>query len=179
VLVLGYAPWPSSWHAGFPRDFAVTAEQAARYLDQALGQGLPGTAAHAQARRQLAALRVEFQRATAEPPRLRRAVTAWYPAMVALEWLLEAITATAVTAAGQPLPVGAVTELSTAVRHTAATTRSGTPVRREALSSPPPSLQLVRDAVRSLHDAVAEMPQPTRHSGVAPALRTGASGEPA
>jgi uncharacterized membrane protein YccC len=179
VLVLGYAPWPSSWHAGFPRDFADTAEQTARYLDQALGQRLPGTAIHAQARRQLAAMRVEFQRALAEPPRLRRAVTAWYPAMVALEWLLEAITAAAVTAAGEPLPVGAVTELSTAVRHTAAAARSGTPARREALPSPPPSLQLVRDAVRSLNDAVAEMPRPTRHTGIAPALRTGVSGGPA
>jgi uncharacterized membrane protein YccC len=168
VLVLGYAPWPSSWHAGFPRNFADTAEQAARYLDQALGQRLPGTAIHAQARRQLAAMRVEFQRALAEPPRLRRAVTAWYPAIVALEWLLEAITATSVTAAGQALPVGAVTELSTAVRHTAAAARSGTPVLHEALPSPPPSLQLVRDAVRSLNDAVAEM-----------SLRTGVSGEPA
>lgn len=158
VLLVGYAPWPSSWHANLPGDFASAAEQAAQYQEQALGDPLPGTAeqAHARARKQVAALRIDFQRALAEPQRVRQQVTAWWPAVIALEWLLEAVTATAVTAAGQAPPATAVHQLSTALRQTAAAVRSGTPVRPQPQMPRPPSLELVSDAVRAVQDALPD-----------------------
>jgi uncharacterized membrane protein YccC len=160
VLLIGYAPWPSSWHASLPRQFASAAEQAAQYLQQALGQPDPGTAgqAHACARKQAAALRVDFQRALAEPQHVRHQVVAWWPAVVALEWLLEAVTATAVTTAGQPPPTAAVSELAAAVARIASAARSGTPVPRQPGLPRASSLELVSDAVQSLADAFAQAP---------------------
>jgi uncharacterized membrane protein YccC len=158
VLLGGYAPWPSSWHANLPRDFASAAEQAAQYLEQALSEPAPGTAeqAHARARKQVAALRMDFQRALAEPQRIRQRVTAWWPAVIALEWLLESVTATAVTVAGQPPPVAAVHELSIALRQIAIAVRSGTPVWPQSQLPRPPSLELITDAVRAVQDALLD-----------------------
>jgi uncharacterized membrane protein YccC len=159
VLVAGYAPWPTSWHANLPRDFAAAVEAAARYLE-ALGQAGTGTAAsaHADARRRLATLGIELQCVLAEPERVQRRVVAWWPSVVALERLLDAITATAVTAAGEPLPAAAVSEISTALRRVAAAARTGAPLQREAPSPAPQALELVSDAVRSLQDVYAETP---------------------
>lgn len=88
VLCLGYAPWPSSWHANLPRDLADAIQQAARHLEQA-----------------------------------------WLPAVIALEQLLEAVTAAAVTHAGQPPPATDVDELAAVMRHTSTAVRSGTPLQ--------------------------------------------------
>jgi uncharacterized membrane protein YccC len=158
VLLIGYAPWPSSWHANLPRDSDRAAEQAAQYLQQALSEPAPGTAAsaHARARKQVAALRIDFQRALAEPQRVRQRVAAWWPAVIALEWLLEAVTATAVTTAGQPPPATAVDQLSTALRQIAAAVRSGTPVRPQAQLPRPPSLELVSNTVRAVQHALPD-----------------------
>jgi uncharacterized membrane protein YccC len=162
VLVLGYAPWPSSWHANLRRDFADALDGAAAYLEQALIDPTPAAAAtHARARSRQAALAIDFQRALAEPQPVRRRVTAWWPAIVALEQLLEAVTATAVTSANSPTP--AANELSAALRRLAADVRSGTPVRPEAELPRLPSLELVSDAVRSIQEALAYTPpQPQR-----------------
>ena len=131
ALLVGYAPWPSSWHGSWRPDFADTMDAIAGYLDQAVGQGTRGTAPHVRARRQLAALQTEFQRATAEPRWVRQRAMAWQPAMAALERLLETVTATAVTAAGQPWSSADVGEVSAALRRIAGAVRSGAPVRRK------------------------------------------------
>jgi uncharacterized membrane protein YccC len=159
ALGIGYAPWPSSWHAHVPRDLAAAIDEAARYLDVALG-GEPGTAtsAHVHARRKLATVRVEFQRTLAEPRRVRERITVWWPTVIALEWLLEAIPATAVNAAGQQPPAAAVSELSTALRKVAAAVRASRPVRPQPRLPRPASLELVSDAVRSVQDAAAGTP---------------------
>jgi hypothetical protein len=47
-------------------------------------------------------MQTEFQRAMAEPPWIQQRAIAWRPAVAALERLLETVTATAVTTAGQP-----------------------------------------------------------------------------
>jgi uncharacterized membrane protein YccC len=127
ALGLGYAPWPSSWHANVPRNLAAAIDEAARYLDLALRDGAPGPAvsAHARARRKVATVRVEFQRAVAEPQRVQERVTAWWPAVIALEWLLEAIPATVVNTAGRQPPAAAVSELSTVLRQVATAVRRG------------------------------------------------------
>jgi uncharacterized membrane protein YccC len=158
ALGLGYAPWPSSWHAHVPRDLAAAIDEAARYLDLALRDRAPGPAAsaHARARRKLATVRVEFQRTMAEPRRVRERVTAWWPAVIALEWLLEAISATAVNTGGQqPPPAAAVSELSTALRQVGTAVRARWSVPPQPQLPRPPSLELVSDAVHSVRDAVA------------------------
>ncbi len=158
ALGIGYVPWPSSWHVGLRRDYAAGLDTAARYLDQTLGQGARDIAvsARTQARRQVAALRTEFQRSLAGPRRVRQGVTAWWPTLVALEQLLDAIAATAVTAVGQPPPATAVSEVSAALRQIAASVRSGKPPDQRLPS--PPSLARVTDAVRSVQHSLAETP---------------------
>ena len=46
--------------------------------------------------RALADLRTEFQRTMSEPPSISRRATAWWPAVVALEQVMDAVTSTAV-----------------------------------------------------------------------------------
>jgi len=158
ALGIGYAPWPSSWHVGLRRDYAAGLDTAARYLDRALGQGARdiSVSARTQARRQVAALHTAFQRSLAGPRRVRQGVTAWWPALVALEQLLDAIAATAVTAVGQPPPATAVSEVSAALRQIAASVRSGKPPDQRLPS--PPSIARVTDAVRSVQHSLAETP---------------------
>ena len=95
VLLIGYAPWPSAWHAHLPGQFAETLRAVAAYMDEALvtawGSGPPGrVTAHGggtadarvdpgrrarrsglrrQASRALSNLRAEFQRTMSEPAR--------------------------------------------------------------------------------------------------------------
>jgi hypothetical protein len=62
----------------------VAVQQTARYLEQALGEPAPWAAApaHAQARRRIGGLSIDFQRAMAEPDPVRQQVTAWLPAVM-------------------------------------------------------------------------------------------------
>jgi uncharacterized membrane protein YccC len=162
ALFIGYAPWPSSWHGSWRPDFAGTVDAIAGYLDQTVGQGTWGTAPHVRARIQLATLQTQFQRAMAEPQGTRQRAVAWQPAVAALERLLEAVTATAVTTAAQPSS-GSVSEVSATLRRIAGAVRSGTPARPGALPSEP-SLRPVIDAARSVADALDEMPRQRRQS---------------
>src|SRR5262249_34299647 len=159
ALFIGYAPWPSSWHAHVPRELAAAIDEAARYLDLALRDRAPGTAAnaHARARRKLATVRVEFQRTMAEPRR-GRGLGVGGPGVIAGGGLLEAIPAPSATAAGGKPPVAAVSELSTALRQAATGVRAGWPVQPQPRLPRPPSLEQVSDAVRSVQNAVAGTP---------------------
>ncbi len=62
VLLIGYAPWPMSWHSHLPRQFPAGRAQAA---------DVPGPARRSLLRRKasraLADLRAEYQRAMSEP----------------------------------------------------------------------------------------------------------------
>jgi uncharacterized membrane protein YccC len=162
ALTLGYAAWPSSWHADVPRRLADAIDQSASYLDLALRDRTPGAAAsaHVLARRKLSTVRVEFQRTLAEPRPIRERVTAWWPTVIALEWLLEAIPATAVNEGGQRPPAAAVSELSAALRQIAGAVRAGRAVQPQPRLPRPPSLKLVSDGVHSVQDAVAATPLP-------------------
>jgi len=178
ALLIGYAPWPSSWLGSWRPDFADTLGAIAGYLDQAVGQGTRGTAPHARARIQLATLQTEFQRAMAEPQWIRQRAMAWQPAVAALERLLDTVTATAVTTAGQPPSGTDVSEVSAALRRIAGAARSGTPARPQALPSEP-SLKPVIDAARSIADALDGMPRQRRQSLVARNTQAGDAGSPA
>jgi uncharacterized membrane protein YccC len=98
VLLLGYAPWPASWHADVGRQFGDATAEIARYL-RALGTD-PSARRIGEHRRKayrlLSDVRTVFQRALSEPASLRRRTMAWYPAVVALERALDTIAAASV-----------------------------------------------------------------------------------
>jgi uncharacterized membrane protein YccC len=154
VLLIGYAPWPMSWQAHLPGQFAATIRSVSRYLKEAwvtAGADQPETAPAAgrdgaapsaapdasrllertrlrrQARRSLSDLRAEFERTMAEPWAASRRATAWWPALVALESVVTAVTATAVAVShGAPAPSpAAVQQLTSALDEIADAVQAG------------------------------------------------------
>lgn len=130
VLLVGYAPWPSAWQAHLPGQFAETLRTVGRYMDEALvampaariastgtarsRSRVPGEAPGLRSRmrrgayRSLSNLRTEFQRTMSEPALVSRQATAWWPAVVALEEVMDAVTSTAVEIGrGAPVPAAA------------------------------------------------------------------------
>jgi uncharacterized membrane protein YccC len=161
VLVVGFAPWPMSWYAHLPRQYAQTALDVCAYLEEALlvrSSLTDGDAPSARSRmrratyRALADLRTEFQRTMSEPPSISRRAAAWWPAVVALERVMDASTATAVAISqGAPPPSDAsVRMLSGALRAVSEAAALGT-----ALAAPPElpddeTLKPVTETVRAL-----------------------------
>ncbi|MGH3190499.1 MAG: FUSC family protein [Streptosporangiaceae bacterium] len=142
VLVVGFAPWPMSWHAHLPQQFGQTVLKVSDYLEEAL-LGPAGEASsvalpkRSQMRRAtwraLADLSTEFQRTLSEPPSISRIATAWFPAVVALERVMEAITSTAISVSrGATVPPDGVRQLAAALRAVAGSAVSGVP-----LAAPP------------------------------------------
>ena len=98
VLLVGYAPWPSSWHAHLPQQLATALDMVARYTDQAL-LGAPGRSAlRRDTYRALSDLRAEFQRTMAEPPSVSRQAARLWPALIGLEHVMDTVIATSVHA---------------------------------------------------------------------------------
>jgi uncharacterized membrane protein YccC len=101
VLVVGFLPWWTTWYAHLPRQFGVTAGLVCSYMEAALSSsgGSSGLSAAAVSRlrrgtyRALADLRAEFQRTMSEPPAISRRASAWWPAVVGLEQVMDAVTA--------------------------------------------------------------------------------------
>ncbi len=147
VLVVGFAPWPMSWNAHLPQQFGQAVLKVSDYLEEALlgagaGAGAPaGAGAGAAAAglpkrsqmrratwRALADLSTEFQRTLSEPPSISRIATAWFPALVALERVMEAITSTAVAVSrGATVRPDGVRQLAAALRAVAESAVSGVP----------------------------------------------------
>ena len=127
VLVVGYAPWPSSWHAHLPEQLAIALDSVARYTQQAL-LGQPGRSAlRRQSYRALSDLRTEFQRTMAEPPSVSRRAGRLWPAVAALEQVTDTVTATAVRAdvTGRRPAARDVGQLATALSALARSVREG------------------------------------------------------
>jgi len=99
----------------------------------------------------LADLRTEFQRTMSEPPSISRSASAWWPAVVALEQVMDAVTATVLAVSrGASVPASGVSQLSAALRAVSESALAGTAV---AGPLPLPSddvLKPVTEAVRSL-----------------------------
>jgi uncharacterized membrane protein YccC len=158
VLLIGYAPWPRSWYAHLPGQFADTVSAVCAYLEQALDGTSPERyRLRRRAYRALSDLRAEFQRTLSEPPAASRQATAWWPAVVGLEQVMDAATATAV-AAGHgtaPPPPECVRELTAALRHTGEAVRTGS----RAVQRPAPPGQAcpgpLTDAVARVQAALA------------------------
>jgi uncharacterized membrane protein YccC len=151
VLLVGYAPWPSSWHAHLPEQLAVALDSVARYMEQAL-LGQPGRSAlRRQSYRALSDLRTEFQRTMAEPPSVSRRAARLWPALAALEQVTDAVTATAVRAdaTGQRPDPRDVGQLATGLRKLAGSVRAGRLPRELPLPD--------SDGVRLLADRIGDV----------------------
>jgi uncharacterized membrane protein YccC len=127
VLLVGYAPWPSSWQTHLPEQLATALDSVARYTETALS-GAPGRSAlRRQTYRVLSDLRTEFQRTMAEPPSVSRRAARLWPALAALEQLTDTVTATAVRAdvTGRLPDPRDVAQLAEALRAIARSIRDG------------------------------------------------------
>jgi uncharacterized membrane protein YccC len=168
VLLVGFAPWPMAWYAHLPRQFAQTVRDVREYMEEALagpeaddgadpGAGAEATRLPARSRMRrstyhaLADLRTEFQRTMSEPPSISRRATAWWPAVVALEQVMDAVTSTALAVSrGARVPSSGVAMLSAVLRTVSEAAEQGT-----RLGSPPElpddeTLKPVTEAVRAL-----------------------------
>ena len=165
VLLIGYAPWPASWYAYLPRQFAQTALDVRRYMEEALlgPSGSPGSEpavastppARSRLRRStyraLADLRAEFQRTMSEPPSVSRRAATWWPAVVALEQVMDAVTATAVDVSrGAAVSQAGVRQLSEALRAVSEAASTGTALTAAPEWPDDETLKPVTEAVRAL-----------------------------
>jgi uncharacterized membrane protein YccC len=174
VLVIGYAPWPSAWQAHLPGQFAETLRAVCAYADEALvatpaariaatgtaqaPRQAPGEEPSLRSRlrrrtsRALSDLRAEFQRTMSEPAYVSRRAAAWWPSVVALEELMDTVTATLVAIGrGAPVPEpSAVHSLTGTLRSVADAIETQTPPRPPGPLPSDPALDAVSSAVRSV-----------------------------
>ena len=174
VLIVGYAPWPSAWQAHLPTQFAEALRAVCAYADQALVTSpaeriastgtarAPGRAPgeeppwrsrmRRRTYRALSNLRAEFQRTMSEPTPVSRRASAWWPAVVALEELMDAVTACAVAIGrGEPVPSpSSVHKLTGALRSVADAIETETPPRVPGTLPSDPELDAVTSGVRSV-----------------------------
>ena len=118
ALLVGCAPWPAAWHAHLPGQFANAVDKVSRYTEEALLRRSAGrTGLRREAYRALSDLRTEFQRTMAEPPAVSRRAAAWWPALVALESVMDKLTASAVRMdwGASPPAAGEVAQLTAAL----------------------------------------------------------------
>ena len=171
VLLIGFAPWPMAWYAHLPRQFAETTRDVSRYMEEALvGSGSPGadavagdgagadvTRPPARSRmrrstyRALADLRAEFQRTMSEPPSISRRATAWWPAVVGLEQVMDAVTSTALAVSrGARVPASGVRQLAEALRAASEAASAEKPLETAPELPDDETLKPVTEAVRAL-----------------------------
>ena len=155
VLVIGFAPWPMAWYAHLPGKFGQAALDVCAYMREALGgsaASAPGAAGRLRSTyRALGDLRAEFQRTMSEPPSISRSATAWWPAVVGLEQVLDAVTAVSLAAGrGARVPQSGVEQLCRALDAVAQAGSDGTPVPASLELPDDETLQPVTAAVRAL-----------------------------
>ena len=198
VLLIGYAPWPMSWHSHLPRKFAETLRYICGYMKEALvmawatptgqraaspggSRGADGAPAaggaqvtesarpasrsrqRREASRALADLGAEYQRTMSEPPAVSRRSSAWWPAAVELEEVVDAVTATAVAisrGASAPSPE-AVHQLTDALCGVADAIDAGVPPPRAGDLPADEALKPVTDAVRPVLALLASRDVPS------------------
>ena len=153
VLLVGYAPWPNSWHSHLPRQFAATLRDVGRFIPAAVIPDPDPAARDWQLRRTayraLGDLHGEYQRAMSEPAAVSRRASAWWPAIVALDEAADAATATGVAIRrGAPAPSpDAVRQLTAALDAVADAIDASVPPRVGELPDDE-ALKPVTDAVR-------------------------------
>jgi uncharacterized membrane protein YccC len=165
VLLVGYVPWPGSWHSHLPRQFAATLRDICRFMAVALipdpDRPARGWQLRRTAYRALGDLHEEYQRAMSEPAAVSRRASAWWPAIVALAEVVDAVTATGVaTRRDAPAP-SAVQQLTAALYAVADAIDAGVPPQAGQLPDDE-ALKPVTDAVRPVLSALGSGPQPAR-----------------
>jgi uncharacterized membrane protein YccC len=164
VLVVGYAPWPSAWQAHLPGQFAEAVRAVCAYMDEALvpaageaaqrPDGRPAWPSQLRRRafRALSNVRTEFQRTMSEPTSVSRRASAWWPALVGLDEVMDAVTAASVAIGRGAAPPSAasVHQLTGALLAVADAIESGTRPRAGGPLPADPQLEAVTDAVRSV-----------------------------
>jgi len=163
VLVIGFAPWPMSWYAHLPGKFGQAALDVCSYMNEVLGAAVASPSSAVRARRlrstyrALGDLRAEFQRTMSEPPSVSRSAAAWWPAVVGLEQVLDAVTAVSLEVsrgASAPDPA-AVRQLCTALRAVSEAASTGTPPPAALELPDDETLKPVTEAVRALLGVLA------------------------
>jgi len=158
VVVIGFAPWPMAWYAHLPGKFGQAALDVCAYMRDALG-GSAASAPDAAARsrrlrstyRGLGDLRAEFQRTMSEPPSISRGATAWWPAVVGLEQVLDAVTAVSLAVGrGARVPSEGVEQLCRALDAVSEAASDGPPVPASLELPDDQTLEPVTEAVRAL-----------------------------
>jgi uncharacterized membrane protein YccC len=161
ALLVGFAPWPMVWYSHLPRQYAQTVRDMGRYLEEVLGGQGPGAAAGVSSRarlrrptyRALADLRAEFQRTMSEPPSISRRAAAWWPAVIGLEQVMDAITSAGLAASqdgGQAASPDGVRRLGDALRVIEEAARTGMPLAEVPGLPDEEVLKPVSEAIRSL-----------------------------
>jgi uncharacterized membrane protein YccC len=155
VLVIGFAPWPMAWYAHLPAKFGQAALDVCGYMRDALGGAAvpaPDTAAQRRSTyRAVGDLRAEFQRTMSEPPSISRGATAWWPAAVGLEQVLDTVTAVSLAVGrGAHVPSEGVEQLCQALDAVSQAASDGTPVPASLKLPDDETLQPVTEAVRAL-----------------------------
>lgn len=100
VLVFGYLLWPEGRHTRLRQLVANAVDADAAYIRLLNAEGSGGKAARSRARRRsyntLTTARTAFQQALAEPPPVSRRAAAFWPVLVSIEHLTDAIVAASV-----------------------------------------------------------------------------------
>jgi uncharacterized membrane protein YccC len=164
VLVIGFAPWPMSWYAHLPGKFGQAALDVCDYMREALGAPAVSAAQVAARARRLRStyrgigeLRTEFQRTMSEPPTISRSATAWWPAAVGLESVLDAVTSVSLAVsrgATAPDPAG-VRQLCAALDAVSEAGSAGTPLPADLELPDDETLGPITEAVRALLGVMA------------------------
>ncbi|HEU5386422.1 MAG TPA: FUSC family protein [Streptosporangiaceae bacterium] len=161
ALLVGFAPWPMVWYSHLPRQYAQTGRDMSRYLEEVLGGQGPDAAAGVSSRarlrrptyRALADLRAEFQRTMSEPPSISRRAAAWWPAVIGLEQVMDAITSAGLAASqdqGQAASPDGVRRLCDALRVIEDAARTGMPLAEVPGLPDEEVLKPVSEAIRAL-----------------------------
>lgn len=101
VLTVGYLIWPGTSQPRVGEHFADTVDDVSGYLRRAFTHDPKGRAMRRRrAYRSLSDLRTVFQQALTEPPPASRQAAAWWPAIVALERVTDAIAAAIIHTGG-------------------------------------------------------------------------------
>lgn len=178
VLIFGYLIWPGSRAPRLAGQLAEAVETLADYTARALAEHPAGRSAlRRKTYRELSDLRLQAQRLISEPSPAGRAATAWWPAIVGLERLTDAVTRVAVDlsqSGASPVRQQDAETVTGAVRKIAAAVRAEQGPEPVSLPADP-RLAAVRTDLTALYDAVRapEFTQGFRWLGVRRKRRSG------
>ncbi|MCX7520797.1 FUSC family protein [Microbacterium sp. STN6] len=142
VLAFGYLPWPATWRSGahMAGKVADVADDVRRYVRVALAtHDHDRRAVRRHTYRRLADLRVALQQALAEPPLVSRQAAVFWPVIVALERVTDAVTASVIRSGygSPPATDRGVEQVVAYLREFASAIREGRPADASPLPDEP------------------------------------------